>query len=133
MPAKIFSSVVVMTTIRGGCKELHFLPPNHSTLSYSNFSPHLPFPRGCLPRCVFRNNQRRKEQIERDELEMLVDEGRRIVTWCERSRPFRGTYSYSTVAPPSEEKGGFEKRGTDNSGLPRSINSMAYISLLSVV
>jgi hypothetical protein len=70
MPTKISFSVVVMTTIRGGCKELHFLPPNHPTLSYSNFSPHLTFPGGFLPRCVFRNNQRRKEKFEKDVVEM---------------------------------------------------------------
>jgi hypothetical protein len=62
MPTKI-SSVVVMTTVWGGCKELHFLPPNHSAMSYSNFSPHLAFPRGCLLRRVFWNNQRRQGRL----------------------------------------------------------------------
>ena len=71
MPTKISSTVVVMTTIRGGCKELHFLPSNHSSVSYSNFSPHLTFPRGYLPRFVFWHNQRRKENIE-GRVEMLA-------------------------------------------------------------
>jgi len=71
METKISSTVVVMTTIRGGCKELHFLPSNHSDVSYSNFSPHLTFPRGYLPRSVFWHNQRRKEKIE-GRVEMLA-------------------------------------------------------------
>jgi hypothetical protein len=93
MPTKISFTVVVMTTIRGGCKQLHFLPSNHSSVSCSNFSPHLTFPRGYLPLFVFRNNQRRKEKIEgRGRNVSIAGRRRWIVTWCGGSHTFTETY-----------------------------------------